>query len=152
MRWLIVGVAAALLVGSGGCAKRSEVHGTVRYQGKLLTRGTIIFLAPDKRAYPVAIGRDGSYRIASLPRGTILIAVQVEAQRPLPRPAPSDKDGDAFGQEKAKSEDAAKSARAPAPPPATTPEDFPAIYGDPHKSGLSFELRSSVQEHSIDLP
>jgi hypothetical protein len=39
-----------------------DVCGTVRYEGKALSSGTIPFLGSDGATYPATIGSDGTYR------------------------------------------------------------------------------------------
>jgi hypothetical protein len=119
----------------------------VRYQGKPLTAGTLIFLPLDNQAYPVAIRSDGSYEIASLPRGRIQVSVQVAGPRVPPRPAPKD---DAFASEAARIDDAGKMARRQEKAPAGGMQ-IAAAYGDPAMSGLTFDLTAPVQEYVIDL-
>src|SRR5215831_7895340 len=72
MRWLTLGAAAVLLAALSGCAQpRSRVFGTVRFQGKPLAYGTIVFLPPDNQAYPVRLDANGSYQTPPIPRGHI---------------------------------------------------------------------------------
>jgi hypothetical protein len=79
------------------------------------------------------------------------VAVQVPPPRPKPRPDPDlQKDHDAFARGQAQADDAAKEARLPqAPPPAGV--RIPEHYGEPGRSGLSFDLRAPQQDYSIDL-
>lgn len=151
MRWLKLGAAALLLALIGGCGQpRSRVHGTVRYQGKPLTAGTIIFLASDNRAYPVKIRSDGSYQLAALPRGHIRVAIQPEQPRIRSRSQPGAKGADGFAKGAAKSDDDGPKGRGSPQTPAPVAA-IPPAYADPSRSGLSFELDSVEQEYSIDL-
>ena len=77
MRRQLFALATALTaVFSQGCSgQRSDVFGTITYEGKPVKGGTIIFIAPDNRTYPGRIQDDGSYRIASVPQGKIQVAV-----------------------------------------------------------------------------
>src|SRR5437660_494014 len=75
MRCLFVGASIALLAVVAGCsAPTSTVHGTVLFQGKPLSGGSIIFFAPNQQTFAAHIQSDGSYQIASVPRGHILVA------------------------------------------------------------------------------
>jgi hypothetical protein len=151
MRWLKLGAAAMVFLVIGGCGQpRSRVHGIVRYQGKPLISGTIVFLAPDNQAYPVKIQSDGSYQIASVPRGHVLVGIQAERPRPTSRPQPGSKAADGFAKAEVKLDDAGPKGRT-RPQPATPPAAIPPEYADPNHSGLSFDLESSEQEYSIDL-
>jgi hypothetical protein len=150
MHWLRIGIAAVFLAVLSGCGQpRSQVHGTVRYQGKPLAEGTIVFLAPDNQAYPVKIHSDGSYQIASLPRGRVRVGVQMAQPRTPSRPPPSAKDTDSFTANAMKTDDATKGRHKP---PLSVPAvKFPPRYADPDQSGLNFDLQSSEQEYSVDL-
>jgi hypothetical protein len=150
MRRLSLLLVAALVLAPAGCGgARSRVHGTVRYKGQPLTNATIIFLAPDNQAYPVRLGKDGAYEVASLPRGRIQVAIQADEPRVPPRPAPkAGKGGDEFAATRAREDDAAKQRGGPAATPAV---QLPADYADPAKSGLSFELKDADQDYSLDL-
>ena len=60
-----------LLAALSGCAQpRSRVFGTVRFQGKPLAYGTIVFLPPDNQAYPVRLDANGSYQTPPSPGGS----------------------------------------------------------------------------------
>src|SRR5260370_36257210 len=89
MRCLMLCTAAVLLVAAGGCARpRYPLHGIVRYKGEPVTAGTIIFLGPDNQVYPAKIQSDGSYQMAAVPRGHILVAIQPAVSRGPSRPQP----------------------------------------------------------------
>lgn len=152
MRRVFLAVAVALLVGAGGCSQpRSRVHGTVHYQGKPLSGATVIFLAPDNQAYPASTKADGSYEIAGVPRGQIRVSIQVPPPPSPPRPEPRAKGRDALAKREASEDDTGKKARLPPEPPGPPAARIPSHYGDPNRSGLSFELKSPEQEYPIDL-
>jgi hypothetical protein len=152
MRRSSLGLAALALIAFSGCGTpRSRVHGIIRYKGQPLASATIIFLAPDNQTYPARTKGDGSYDIASVPRGKIQVAILVEEPRVPPRAAPSSGNaGDEFAAAKSRVEDAAK--QKGAGPTAVTPAvQFPAYYNDPAKSGLGFDLQDADQDYSLDL-
>jgi hypothetical protein len=150
MRCLVLGAALVLLAAFSGCGPgRARVHGVIRYQGKPLKGGTIIFLAADNQAYPAPIAQDGSYQIAAVPCGPVRVAIQPAASRVPPRPQSDGKDDDAFARKAMAADDAAK--RASKRPAAGPGEALPAQYADAGKSGLSFELRSADHDYSPDL-
>jgi hypothetical protein len=151
MRWFFVAVAATVLVTTAGCGRpHSKVHGVITYQGKPLKGGTIILVGPDNRTYPARIGSDGSYHIASVPRGEIHVSIQTEPPSPPPRPQPGAKDSDAFAKTASNLDDQAKGGGGqPAAPAAYIM--VPARYNDPSQSGLSFELTEADQDYSVDL-
>jgi len=152
MRKLVLLTVVLLLLGVGGCgAPRSKIHGTIHYNGQPLARGTIIFLAPDNQAYPARIRSDGSYQVASLPRGRILVGIQVEEPRVPPRPAPKEDATDELAAAKAREDDANKQRHKKPNAPVDPSVQFPSTYGDPTQSGLSLELKEADQEYSLDL-
>jgi hypothetical protein len=155
----LTGLLAVTLCGCSG--PRSRVYGKVVYQGKPLAGGTIVFLAPNNQTYPARIQDDGSYEMAAMPRGHILVAVQADVVRPRPRPDPgrrpaaAAKAKDSFAKGKAEFDDAAKGGSAP-PPSAPTAAiarsvNLPVHYGDPNQSGLAFELTAAEQEYNVEL-
>lgn len=151
MRWLNLGAAALLLTLIGGCGQpRSRVHGTVRYQGKPLTGGTVVFLASDNRTYPVKIQSDGSYQIDALPRGHVQVSVQSGTPRIRSRPQPGAKGVDSFAKSEAKTDDAGPKGRGK-PKKAAPLKAIPRKYADPTQSGISFDLEAAEQEYPIDL-
>jgi hypothetical protein len=70
--WLLF---PALLVGLCGCGNTATVTGTVSYQGRPVTHGSVMFLSADKTARSGVIEPDGSYTVEGVPRGTVQIAV-----------------------------------------------------------------------------
>jgi hypothetical protein len=116
-----------------------------------LTGATIIFLAQDNQAYPVRLGSDGSYQVASLPQGHIRVSIQVDEPRVPPRPPPQPgKAEDTFAGAKEKEDDAAKQRSRPTATPSEAP-NLLARYADPNQSGLEFDLTGADQEYSPDL-
>jgi hypothetical protein len=144
-------LAAVLLVIAGCGEPRSMVHGTVTFQGAPLKHGTIIFLGPDERTYPVPIQADGSYAAVSLPRGKILVALHVDEPRAAASRTDPDPDPDDFGNTKAREEDRHKGRKQRPAPVADERPTLPSHYLDPNQSGLSFQLDRPSQEYSLDL-
>ncbi len=151
MRRFVCLLGLLLLLGLAGCGSpRSRVHGTIRCKGQPLARATIIFLAPDNQAYPARIRADGSYQVASLPRGRILVGIQVEGPRVPPRLPPQADGRDELAAAKAREDDANKQ-RHRKPAGVEAPLEFPARYADPSQSNLVLELTEADQEYSLDL-
>ena len=142
-------ILSAAVVATGCGPARSRVHGTVRYKGKPLTAGMITFLSPDNQNYRADIGPDGTYDITGVARGKVRVSITVEANRPMPRPDPV-KGSDPVGGKEAKSDDEGKMARQTTMRPSANLL-IPAMYADPSKSGLEFELKEADQEYSPDL-
>jgi hypothetical protein len=152
MRQLFLLTIALVLPSLVGCGyPHGRVHGTVRYQGKPLTNATIIFLAPDNQAYPVRLGPDGSYQVASLPQGHLLVSIQADEPRVAPRPAPRPgKGADPVAAAQEQADDAGKQRHRPAVAANPAPT-LPALYTDPKQSGLAVDLVGDDQEFSPDL-
>lgn len=151
MRHLLCLLSLALTLTLIGCGPaRSNVSGTVRYKGKPLTSGTIIFLASDNKNHQADIGPDGKYKMTGVARGKVKVAVIVEPPRIAPRPDPV-KTADPVGGKEAKADDAKGMARLKEAVSNLPPSPIPAHYGDAGKSGLEFDLQQPEQEYSPDL-
>lgn len=143
-------VPAALLValsGCGGDVPRGKLHGTVKYQGKPVAHGTLIFLGSDNQTYPADLGKDGRYTVDRIPFGSIKVAIQQSPARPAPKNDP--------GAARAKGGmGETKDAARPAPPPDEPKANWvvlPPQYQQAETSGLSFEMKAADQEWSVDL-
>ncbi len=151
MRWIFVAAVAALFLTTTGCDRpRSQVHGTVTYQGTPVAGGTIIFLGADNRAYPTRIGSDGTYVASGVPHGDLHVSVLAADPQQAARPNPGARDSDAFAKAAMNADDQSKGGRSPTPT-GTSGQLLPAKYNDPTKSELSFELTQSDQEYTVDL-
>lgn len=146
MRRTLVAAAVALLApGCGGDIQRGKLHGTVKYQGKPVTSGTVIFLGSDNMSYPADLDKEGKYSVDRIPFGVVKVAIQQTAARPAPKADPT----------VAKSKGLeGKDASRPAPPtdePRIAGVAVPAQYNQAETSGLTFEMKAAGQEWSVDL-
>jgi hypothetical protein len=129
------GVLAALALTAllAGCGRGTgNVSGTVKYNGQVLTAGTITFYDPDNRASSSPIKPDGSYAVRDVRTGRAKIAIAVPL--PISFAGPS-----IPGAEDKKAH------------PAVQLPSIPAKYLDADQSGLTFEVRRGEQTHNIDL-
>jgi hypothetical protein len=123
--WLLVALLAA------GCAPGwGNVSGTVTYQGKQLTTGTIIFYDAANGAPSAEIKPDGTYTVSHVRAGTAKIAIVMPMDIPFM----------GFG----------------GPAPAKTPEPgkvptLPAKYADREQSGLTCEVKAGNNTHDVKL-
>jgi hypothetical protein len=70
-------------LGVPGCSRSAKVSGTVKYQGKLLTSGNVIFVDQENRATPPAvIQADGTYVAPSVLLGPVTILIDVSPPSP----------------------------------------------------------------------
>jgi hypothetical protein len=120
--WLLLLLMLPALPGCVGGGGQGEISGVVKFQGKPLPGGTIAFYDPSGRAWPGAIDSDGKYNLKGVPTGTAQITVITPMAIAMPG-AP--------------------------PPPKVTP--IPDKYGDPKKSGQTYEVRNGLQEHDVLL-
>ena len=154
MRWFALGAVVLFAFASSGCAKpRYRVHGTVRFDGKPVAHGTIIFLA-DNQTYPVRLQADGSYQSPLIPAGHVLASVLGDDPKVPPRPQPGAKDVDQLANEQIKTDDAAKQGGKVPPlahPSLPTNSMVPKKFANPNQSGLAFDLTTADQEYSLDL-
>lgn len=153
MRLLLLAAATVAAAIPGCDMPRSRVHGTVKYQGKPVTGGTVIFLTRDNMTYVADLQSDGTYSVTGIPRGPVRVSVQQPPPRPAPRSQTAPKGGwkdapEALADDKAKR---GRQAEAPPADPIPTGPRIPAIYADPGKSGLVFELTQADQQYDIDL-
>src|SRR5437588_322666 len=68
--WLVL-----VLVASGCGPRFGNVSGTVKYQGKPMSGGSIIFFDAGNRSVSGAIGSDGRYSVTNVTAGRARIAV-----------------------------------------------------------------------------
>ncbi|MGH7221696.1 MAG: carboxypeptidase-like regulatory domain-containing protein [Gemmataceae bacterium] len=118
-------------MGCGKSKKGAKVSGTVKYQGQPLPSGSVTFFDAKKQIVGTATIKDGSYSMVDVPTGNVMISVTTPPSfKPDPKhPAPQGMKG--------------------SPPPQSVP--IPLQYGNPEKSGLSYEVKSGKQDHPIDL-
>src|SRR5437660_444840 len=66
-----------------GCSSPGTITGKVKYQGRPLTGGTVLFASTQGRGSQTArIGEDGSYTIEKMPPGPAKIAVETASAQP----------------------------------------------------------------------
>jgi hypothetical protein len=113
-----------LFLGLAGCGLGSttgDLSGSVSYQGEPVRSGTVVFLSADGVKQYAKITPEGTYRIAEIPTGTVLIAVIPHQRNPFP------------------------SGKTEKPAP------LPERYTDPKTSGITHDVRAGSQQFDIDL-
>lgn len=81
---ILAGLApAALLAAICGCggSNAGSVSGTVTYDGKPVTGGTLVFYS-DTGSYSAGIRPDGTYSITDMPPGEMTVTVETESVNP----------------------------------------------------------------------
>jgi hypothetical protein len=119
-----------------GCSPgKGSVSGIVRYQGKPLATGTILFFDERQRVRQSDIREDGSYEVTDVVAGTVRIAVMAPMDIPFQTPG------------------APKSLTLPGGTSAPRGKSvtLPARYADPAESGLTFPVVRGSNHRDVDL-
>ena len=139
---------SVFLTGCGADVPRGTVHGTIKYQGKPLGHGTLIFMGSDNMTYTADLQPDGTYTVSGVPRGTLKVAIQQSPARPTPRANPGAgklKGGMSETKDGRRSDDGAAPEAKPIGP------TIPATYANAETSGLNVTLAGADQEWNADL-
>jgi hypothetical protein len=102
----------------------AEVTGTVSYDNKPLTSGTVTILSEDGKERYSAVGPQGQYSVLGVPSGPVRFAVKSHAKIPTGLLRPGEKQLAA---------------------------QIPARYEDPKTSELTANVRGGVFKHNLDL-
>lgn len=89
---LSVMLGLSLFVVTVGCGSKNvlapaNISGGVSYKGNTLTGGSISFFTSTDTPYSAAIGLDGTYALADLPVGEMVICVETESINPVHKAA-----------------------------------------------------------------
>jgi hypothetical protein len=124
-----------VLSGCTGGKLPSSVSGKVTYQGRPVTSGMVVLVAPDgKTSAPGAVRPDGTYTIQHAPTGTV--KVSFDNPPPPHSYAPAGAQNAAARQE---AQQAAAEAKFYVP--------TPLHYKDPEKSGLTLQLKKGKNDN-----
>jgi hypothetical protein len=118
---------------AAGCGPHfGDVSGTVEYQGRPLTAGTISFYDEANGVASGAIQPDGTYAVHHVRAGPTKIAVALPTAITMVDPGQT---------------------HAPGPPALAQPGGtfLPPKYQDPQESGLSCEVKAGPQEFAVRL-
>jgi hypothetical protein len=119
-----------------GCGSGAKVSGTVKYQGKPITSGFIVFMdAQGKVSQPASIQPDGSYTATDVPLGSVKVTID--------NPPPP-----GYGQKLPPSDNPEEKAAQAA---AATYVPIPIKYKDPQKSGKTFEVKPGRNTCDLEL-
>jgi hypothetical protein len=130
------GVLLLLLMAASGCGERAgSVEGTVTFQGKPLSSGSIVFYADDDQNDSGHIA-DGKYTVGRVPVGDVKVVVMsfpVGEATKLPKGKETTKPGD--------------------PPPAKAEKfvPIPAKYSSRETTDLKYKITGGSQKIDIDL-
>ena len=157
MHRLILVVPFGLLIGLlEGCGPgHGDVHGQVKYQGKVVSQGSVVMVGGDRMPIVGRIGSDGTYSLQGVPAGVVRIAVlspnPAAASTSSPRSPLSGK-----GPVSLKSKIGAQTAQNDASgvmAKATRAKWFPLPpqYEDPDTSGITTEIHRGDNTFDIEL-
>jgi hypothetical protein len=136
--WLVM-----LLVVSGCGPAKTEVSGTVRYQGKLLTSGHVLVVDADDMPHSSPISGEGSYTAREVPVGPVRFAVQIRNKRDnVGKPRKREP-----GERRGRSDLVNKHKDNGTPAKSL----LPSRYASPTTSGLSTTLKPEPNTFDLDL-
>ncbi len=148
-----LGLAIGLLEGCG--PGRGDVHGQVKFQGKVVSRGSVVMVGGDRKPLVGRIEPDGTYSLKGVPAGIIRIGVvspDPAAASKTIRRAPQNRKGPAdlkakFGTQMAQNDETGATAQA------ARGKWFPLpkAYEDPDTSGLTTEIGQGENRFDIEL-
>jgi hypothetical protein len=155
MRASRLGLLAAFFLGlAAGCGEPSQtpsrVTGMVKYNGQPVPSGTITFHSEDKGPYSAVLAEDGTYEIADLPSGKMVVTVECETfntNRNLP--AYGGARGNAMTNERLEAE--RQAGRTINPGTERKYVKIPAKYAKPATSGLTATLETGRQTKIFEL-
>ena len=135
-------VPLVMLLAAGCGGGGVDVAGTVTYQGKPLSYGTVVLVGSDGLPKSGQVGPGGAFTVQGVPPGTAKVAVS--SPRPPGMPDPARPEPGAKGRDADLLD--GKTPR-PEPPPAATAiiagwTPIPDDYGDPLKSKLTVEIKA----------
>jgi hypothetical protein len=133
-----------------GCGKRGEVSGTVTYNEKPLSFGSVTVMGDDGLTQVTPIGKDGSYRFESVVAGPAKFVVVCMD------PKGAEIRRKALGREPAPGADGKGHARLRPAPPSEEPSEskgtlIPFRYSDFSKTDLQFTVESGTNKFDLKL-
>jgi hypothetical protein len=132
------------LIGSGCSRPKSEVSGTVTYQGKPVPIGTVTFLDANNKAVGSSAIANGKYAMIKAPEGPVKILVTT------PPPPPGGAASVSAILKKGTLKGKTLPSDLPSEPP-PVPIAVPAKYGIVDQTDLTYTVQPGAQEHAIEL-
>lgn len=145
------------LVGGAGCGgpnpqAPANVSGGVTYNGKTVPGGVVKFVAPDGAQYTGDIGPDGTYSIADVPTGELIVVVDNSNLDPSKHPEMKGETAKRYSSIQQQKPPSGYSAG----PTGTGSDDrkfikLPEKYSNPKKSPLSTTLKAGRNVYSVEM-
>ena len=133
-------IALSGLCASGCGSRTATVVGTVTYQGKPVSGGSVIVYCSDKQIARGVIAVDGTSSIPNVPHGSSVVTLQAPAQAPAGLRT---------------QQTLPPSSGGPLPPTVQVSDPtriaLPLRYGVPEESGLSIGIERATVNYDIDL-
>jgi hypothetical protein len=145
----------ALLAVTLGCGSKNvlapaTISGGVSYKGSTLTGGSVSFYTPTGTPYSASISLDGTYSLADLPIGEMVVCVETESINPVHKAATG---GDSARRMAMMGE--RKGPQGQGGPVATGNEPkymkIPEKYSKQKTSPLTYTVKNGRQVYNIDL-
>ena len=122
-------------------AQKAVVSGTVRFKGRPLPAGTVLFHGTDGRVEHSLISEEGKYTISDAPIGIVSITVKSHGAAPPKLPSSKGKSLPIPRELAPRDEDLRNNHYVP----------IPDRYLNPDTSGLTFEVHPGRQSRDIEL-
>jgi len=135
------------LVLAFGCGKKNpnaaaSVSGTVKYKGTALPGGTLAFNQSGKTgSYTANIAPDGTYGVADIPSGDMVVTVETESVKPKQAKG-------AMAAKMSKMMSPIPDSVKAAPPPKGEYVKIPLKYSDPKSSPLKVTLKDGKNDNT----
>jgi hypothetical protein len=147
-------VPAILAVVAAGCGggnpiAPAAISGSVTYQGKPVTGGSIQFYSSSGTPYSATIGVDGTYSVSDVPVGDAVVCVETESVNPVHKAS--------TGKDAERRQAMMGGRQPPAGQSSGTTADNPVYVKIPEKyskqktSPLTFAVKNGRQVHNIVL-
>jgi len=148
----VAGVVAGAGCGTGNALAPANISGGVTYNGKTVPGGVVKFVASDGAQYTGDIGPDGTYSVADVPTGELIVVVDNSNLDPSKHPEMKTAD--------AKRRSSIQMQQPPAgmgPGPTGTGADdrkfvkIPEKYSNPKKSPLTLTVKAGRNVYSVEM-
>ncbi len=82
---LVPAIVAVIAAGCGGTNPNApaSISGSVNYKGKPVPGGSVQFYSTTGTPYSATIGADGTYSVADVPLGDLIVCVETESVNPV---------------------------------------------------------------------
>lgn len=147
-------ILAVIAAGCGGNNPNApaSISGSVSLKGKPVTGGTVQFYAQNGTPYAATIASDGTYSVADVPMGELIVCVETESVNPIHK-ASTGKDADRRESMMAKGQQPPAGQGGGSGPSADEPKyvKISDKYAKSKTSPLTYTAKQGRQVHNIEL-